>query len=64
MDNKEHKNEYKKSSGVDWGNTSFPFIDSNCPHRLPCGICKETNQQCPLYWNVTCDCNTNINIKE
>ena len=29
---------------------TIPGYESNCQHRLPCGICELTNKKCPLCW--------------
>lgn len=34
------------------------MYEQYCANRLPCGICRLTNSQCPkMFWSITTTCN-------
>ena len=54
-------NQYDNTTSTSAVNTNY----NHCSYRLPCGLCKETMQQCPKYNGITyrtatITCNSNI----
>ena len=42
--------EWQQQTKCDTSTSSAYSYNLNCPHRLPCGLCKLTMMQCPNYW--------------